>query len=562
MTETAIANDIGLRPPAEVMRLERMGAAFPTRLSFLRILLRRMARENWTFTRPRFDLDREGYGTAVYSVETPDRVYSLIAFSQYLDPGERTDRVIAEAWDATFVLFDGVPDETDINRLAKQAPLQEAGRYTQSELVLSRANKSVRMFENTVENLANGRQPERQLIIDIGYLMRTTAVYGNGKFGIADRRAYCERPELSAPFQAEMLTVYLIRCFTFDLVEHVAHGRNPDDFTPLADDLKRYLGIGNATGLGMAPFLVSHPTLIHNWFRARETALARVRSLPRIEADRKRRFETVLARAQAHIREWCVEDSVQMARIETLREEVTQLQQWISADHGEASKPWDTLYQRATSALSLEGQELLVSLMMEPYPDLVDDLAEALSSPGEPAVDPRMTVAELSQLIRAYFGWAFDYDFTQATTNRYVWYYSEEKLEPRRGEQRLEITSRQAMTIAVARDIQALSRALDEVEDEETLAIFLMHFPAFRHAAGRVQTAAQCAYSEIRGNLIGEECRPIDILRAKLAYFGASGFDPKSDLWTRITMYQGAPLADELTEEDNWCFPSLRMTVP
>jgi hypothetical protein len=34
---------------------------------------------------------------------------------------------------------------------------------------------------------------------------------------------------------------------------------------------------------------------------------------------------------------------------------------------------------------------------------------------------------------------------------------------------------------------------------------------------------------------------PIDLLRAKLAMFGATKFDPKSDLWTRITMYQGAP---------------------
>jgi len=32
-----------LRPPSEVMRLDRMGAMFPTRLSFLRVLTRRLS---------------------------------------------------------------------------------------------------------------------------------------------------------------------------------------------------------------------------------------------------------------------------------------------------------------------------------------------------------------------------------------------------------------------------------------------------------------------------------------------------------------------------------------
>ena len=48
----------------------------------------------------------------------------------------------------------------------------------------------------------------------------------------------------------------------------------------MTDTLRRYLGIGNATGLGMAPFLVSHPKLINAWMTARETAIARVAVQP------------------------------------------------------------------------------------------------------------------------------------------------------------------------------------------------------------------------------------------------------------------------------------------
>ena len=119
MSAAATSKQIALRPPSEVMRLDRLGSTFPTRLSFMRILLRQMAAEDWRLRRTRFDIDGNGFGRAVYTVSSLTYLH-LIAFSQFLDPTERTDRVIAEAWDATFVLFDGVPTETDIDRLAKK----------------------------------------------------------------------------------------------------------------------------------------------------------------------------------------------------------------------------------------------------------------------------------------------------------------------------------------------------------------------------------------------------------------------------------------------------------
>ena len=142
------------------MRLARMGSAFQTRLSFMRCLIRRMSREGWRIERSAVDWDEKGYGHAVYAARTPIRTYSLIAFSQYLDPEDRTDRVIAEKWDATFVLFDGEPTPEDIARLGNNVPLQEAGRISSSELCLSRANRSVRLFGHVIDRLAAGTQPD------------------------------------------------------------------------------------------------------------------------------------------------------------------------------------------------------------------------------------------------------------------------------------------------------------------------------------------------------------------------------------------------------------------
>ncbi len=550
---------VPLRPPAVAMDLARMGSAFQTRLSFMRRLIRRMHREGWRIEATRFDLDQEGYGTVVYQAITPRRRYSLIGFSQYLDPEQRTDRVIAEAWDATFTLFDGVPSDGDIERLRDETPKQEAGRYSARELVLSRANKSLRLFELVTGSLAQGRQPDPKALAEVGYLMRTTAVYGNGKFGMADRARYADRPELAAPFEAEMLTVYLIRCFTHDLIEHLARVRNPAKAVPLAPALRRFLGIGNATGLGMAPFLVSHPQLIHRWYQARERALARVRALPQASEDEVAAFTTVFARARRHVGEWRVDDACQSERIARLRQDLETLSGWLAQEPSpwRRARPWDELYRRAEGQLSLEGQEILVSLLLEPHGELVDDLAEGLEIDEEEPLDAAMPLAELRRLLEEHYDWALALDFGSEAEDRYFWYYSQDKVEPRRGLRREEPGAEKEMPLAVARDVAALQRDLVAAPATETLASFLLRQAQHRHTVRRVQLCRRYPYAEIRHNLIAADCRPIDILRSKLAYFGASKFDPKSDLWTRITLYQGAPLPEELarSDADDWCFP-------
>ncbi len=129
------------RPPAIVMRLARMGASHPTRLSFLRTLLRRMQGQGWQFDRPVWDLNTAGVGRAVYRATGPDRSYSLVAFAHDLPADLRSDRVIATAWDATFALFGGTPTPADLDRLQSNVPLQEAGRLSSRELTLSRAKQ-------------------------------------------------------------------------------------------------------------------------------------------------------------------------------------------------------------------------------------------------------------------------------------------------------------------------------------------------------------------------------------------------------------------------------------
>jgi hypothetical protein len=105
----------------------------------------------------------------------------------------------------------------------------------------------------------------------------------------------------------------------------------------------------------------------------------------------------------------------------------------------------------------------------------------------------------------------------------------------------------------IGRRICALA---EDLPREGTVATFLAKHPHHRAAVRRVQSLAHAPYGEIRDNLIGQECLPIDMLRCKLSFFGAAKFDPKSDRWTRITLCQGAPLYDELDQGDNWWLPT------
>ncbi len=552
---------IARRDQATVMRLSRLGSSHQCRLSFMRQLTRRMAAENWTFTRPVFQIDEKGVGHAVYTAQGPERAYSLVAFAHDLPPEQRSDRVIAEAWDATFALFDGIPDPEDIERLSQNVPLQEAGRVSESELSLSRANRSVRLWAHVVDRLATGQQPDLEQIYKVGYLMRTTAVYGSGKFGAADRERIADRDEVSAPFQAEMLSVYLTRTFVRDLVEHMARARGGDQTAELSPEIARWLGIGNSTGLGMAPFIVNHPILFNNWIMVREEAISRVRSIETATEAEAAKFRNIFARSKLSISWWKSEHPIQIEKLAALNADLCAISDYLDKTDLTGNQPWDRLILWSQATLSEEGQELLASLILEPYGELVDGLTSCMADSNGAAhvIDGTMTVGAVRDLIRASFGWAMDLDWNAPEHCARAWYVSEEKLEPRLGERFDEPIADYEQPLAPARDAALAESALSEWADGAPIAEFLLEHPEHRHTIRRAQMSRVAPYGEIRDNTISADVLPIDMLRAKLSFFGATHFDPRSDRWVRICMYAGAPYPEELSSKtaDLWVYPEL-----
>ena len=111
--------------------------------------------------------------------------------------------------------------------------------------------------------------------------------------------------------------------------------------------------------------------------------------------------------------------------------------------------------------------------------------------------------------------------------------------------------------LAIARDVKKLHQQLLIYKNSLTIDKFLTENSDLRHVVRRAFIIEKFPYSEIQDNTIGEKVVPIDMLRLKLSFFGALKFDPRSDKWLRICMFQGAPLPQELKNYDpQWVYNS------
>ncbi len=551
--------EIELRNPNIVMKLSRLGSFHQSKLSFLRSFLREF--KNWEYKRDLFELNELGYGTAVYSMRKNSRVYSLICFANELQEDERSDRVIATKWDAAFALHDGVPSKQDIERLREQVPKQEVGRLSCKELTLSRANKSVRIFDHVVENLSQGKQPDIEKLSKVGYLYRTTAVYGSGKFGLADRFRIKNRKEICGPFRLEMMLVYFVRQFTFDQVNHIAKHKNPKKAVTLDLSISRNLGIGNSTGLGMAPFIVNHPVLLNNWILARENALRDIRKIKFVATKDSDLFKTCLKKSIKNITSWNTDSEFQKKKIQSLFNDLNKFIQFIEADFDFSKEfPFNSIYLWIEKNLDEECIEYIVSMMMEPYDDIINPLINQMSAEEEKYfnIPTHRTVAELKEILEKKYSEMLKIDFSQKKNNQKFWFISKNKEEPRISDRFKESGSELEQPLAIARDVNKLYENLSRSKNSSTIDKFLLNNDDLRHIVRRIFVAEKLPYSEIQDNVIGHSLMPIDMLRLKLSFFGVLKFDPKSDKWLRINMFQGAPLPDELkNHKDQWIYNSL-----
>ena len=551
-----------INKPSSSMTLDRMGSRYPSRLSFSRSMLRTMVKENWKIVRSKFNLDKEGYGTAIYEIDTPKEIYSLVCFSQFLDDEERSDRVIAEKWDTAYTLHTGKVSEDELNILKKNIPLQEAGRNSPKELILSRANKSVRLFKKIAIHLAEGLQPDIKEINEVGYLLRTTAVYGSGKFGLSDFVHTKFSTIFDQPFRAEMLAVYLIREFSVDLVEHVAHHLNPKKAVKLNNNIKQHLGIGNSTGLGMAPFIIKHPKLIHKWMSQYYSVIEKITSKELITSEKLNQFINLLKKAQSYLNEVLTIDELQKKKNKQSFLDLNKMINFSEQFKIDANNNnWKIILNFAIEGLHFDAQEITHVQLIELYPNIADPLAEDMSNSDDMYLDVKEKISSLINYIENNYAWAININFSNKENMYLFWYISEEKLEPRLGERYNEDGAELEQPLGIGKMVHELYNFLIQHKETHAFSVakFLLTHPEYRGIIRRIQTLSNFNHGEVNDNILGKNTMPIDMLRFKLSFFGATRYDPKSDRWLRVSFYAGAPFYSDLKSHnvENWGFATM-----
>ena len=545
---------------AEIMTLEKMGSRYPSRLSFSRSMLRRLLFDNWKISKSKFDLDENGYGTAIYEIKINNNIYSLVCFSQHLDSADRSDRVIAEKWDTAYSLINGKLDDQELNRLRKNVPLQESGRNSPKELILSRANKSVRLFEYVVKCLSNGKQPDINEINKVGYLLRTTAVYGSGKFGLSDFANTKAVTDFNQPFRAEMLAVYIIREFSVQLVEHVAKKQNPNKAVKLENNIKQHLGIGNSTGLGMAPFIIKHPKLINKWMKQYTQSLDNIIN-QKVDSKKLTAYFKLLKKALLYLKEVTTFDEYQITKnsktVKDLEKFISHLNKFQKENVNDLQ--WIDLIKFTINNCNFDTQEIAKVQLLELYPEISEELAEDMSDVEEMKINESQTLKQLNSIIEKDYKWALKVDFSDKNNDYLFWYISAAKLEPRLGERYNEEGSELEQHLGVAKMVQNLHTKMQKENLDKSVAEYLILNPELRGIIRRIQSLEQYPYAEVQDNILSKETIPINMLRFKLSFFGANRYDPKSDRWLRVSFFSGAPFLSNLNAEnvDSWGFATM-----
>jgi hypothetical protein len=356
------------------------------------------------------------------------------------------------------------------------------------------------------------------------------------------------------------MLVYLVRQFTFDQVNHVAKKINPKTAVELDTKICKNLGIGNSTGLGMAPFIVNHPTLLNNWISCRETALKKIRGLETVEIKDSNLFKSCVRNSVKNITSWNTESEYQIKKIKFLLQDVRKFLDFVENEFDfKKSYPFNTLYLWLEKETCEECVEYIVSIMMEPFGEIVQPLIKKMSSDEEKYfnIPTDRSVGDLIDILEKKYSNILTINFDKKENHKKFWFISKNKEEPRLADRFEEQGADLEQPLAIARDIKKLYERLLLTKKHLKIDKFLIDNSDLRHVVRRAFIIEKFPYSEIQDNTIGENLVPIDMLRLKLSFFGALKFDPRSDKWLRICMFQGAPLPKELKDfDEQWVYNS------
>ncbi len=535
--------------PDLLLRPERLQSLPASRISAGRSLLEKMQRERWSFERVSFDIDERAEGEALYRVRAAgNRVFDFVVFSYEPKLDGRTGRITGRNWDMMGALIEGPTTAEDRAATRAELPKLYAGRAVPGTLTWARSNRSFRAFDHAVEALAEGRQPDTRALWEVGYLMRNTGLDGNGTFLTRSFLTLEADHPLRLPLHAQLLSAFVMREFASDLVENTARHRNPDA-VPLDRELRRMIGIGNGSALGLLFFVNTHPVLIGTWLEHRQTLLAEASLLPlRPGEGAYEEYRELLRRATEFTRV----DPYVYTRFDDPHRIAEQLGLAIAELESLAARGATTgaeLLTRLDGTIGDEAWELAAANLLEllPYERVVEAIEGGIRS-EQFVCEPAMPLAELREIIDLDYAWALEIDMDAPGARRYVWYKSADAEEPRRGPAE-EVIGGRNWALDLPGDVQTLEAALHDTS-AGSVGELLRERPDLRATVERMQSLRDFRYHSPHMNMLAHDFVPVSIVRfMNSAVHGLlRTVDEGDDRNVLGLIYLGAPTAADLNE--------------
>ena len=561
-----------LRPAERCMTPTALSCFKSTRVSFARVLARRMIEQRWRIRNEEFHCDAEGDGYGIYAIDIGSHrlTYVMRAFrwDGVEKVGRRSDGAIRDMFGAIFL---GVPDRERINREIATFNLRDADRMRTDSSVTgwTPGSRSARFFDHVVDALAAGRQPDPGFIgLGTGYLLRNGGYLGSGRNGTLSYEGYGDDHPLRHPFFADLFGLYMVRQVSIDLVNGIAAARN-NNAARLAPDIAKFIGVGNSSGQGMCVALQRWPHWVSTWVTVRELALAYAKSMPVDSSGasgvrRSDRLLDLLERTAAYYTSVHAQCEDYVVPHKQVAASLLTFKGWVReacASRHDRQRPWGELVARAEATFDGESTEQINSLLVEVFPEFADTAADYLpvGANRERDVVPEMRVGELRGLLRKGYSWALQTDLRLAKARQHFWYHSIDNGEQRRGERIIDPHEEYESFIDHIGLVQRLASVLACYQDIDPVAEVIADVPEIAFAVSRVQYLARLPYCEIRGGLIDRDFLPAHLIRFFLSVLGMECTNPLSIRYVRGVFFPGMPLPAELargTSED-WTFPHL-----
>ena len=547
-----------------------------TRVSFARVLARRMIEQRWRIQTEYFNCDAEGDGHGVYAIDIGAHRLTYAVRSFRWDGvekvGRRSDGALRDMFGAIFL---GAPDKERIAREFATFDTRDADTMRTNSAVTgwTPGSRSARFFDHVVDALTAGRQPDPNVIgVGTGYLLRNGGSLGSGRNGTLSYEGYGADNPLRHPFFADLFGLYMVRQVSLDLVNGIAAARNANA-ARLDPGIARFIGVGNSSGQGMCVALQRWPHWVSTWMTVRELALAYAKSMPvdaraGSRAGRGERFADLLGRCADYYRSVQAQCEDYVVPHATLAANLLTFRGWVreaGKGPGASRHRWGDLIERAARTFDAESHEQINALLVETFPEFADAAAGYLpiGADRERDLAPEMRVDELRRLLGQRYDWALRMDLGQAKARQHFWYHSIDNGEQRRGERIVDPHEEYESFIDHVGLMQRLASALTCYADGAPVAEVVADTPELAFAVSRAQYLAGLPYCEIRGGLVDRDFLPSHLIRFFLAVLGMECTNPLSIRYVRGVFFPGMPLPAELAAgaSEDWTFPAIPQRV-